>query len=165
MTTTCFYLDTPFSGLRIECSDEQLLGIDFTRRGGKVERLESNPLAARIAVQIARYCESPAAGFDLPLAPLGTDFQQRVWRAMLAIPPGEVRSYGDIARQLGSSARAVGNACRANPIPLVIPCHRVVAASGIGGFAGQTAGARLAIKRRLLQHEGVGSQFNERRSL
>lgn len=152
-----FYMSTPLTRLRISCTDSDVLAIDFVYADGEGEdAIPANfSLARRIESQIRRYCHSADTPFDLPLRPQGTDFQQRVWAAMRAIPAGQVRSYGDIARQLGSSARAVGNACRANPIPLVIPCHRVVSAAGIGGFAGATGGDRLALKRRLLAHEGV----------
>ena len=149
-----FYLQTAFCGLRI-CYDRQaLLGIDFVSTSARARPL-ADELAQRIRYQISAYCRSADSPFDVPLQPRGTEFQRRVWQALLDIPVGQVRSYGDIADQLGSSPRAVGNACRANPIPLIIPCHRVVAANGIGGFAGQTRGSRLAIKRRLLAHEGV----------
>lgn len=86
--------------------------------------------------------------------PTGTPFQRRVWRQLQRIPPGQTRSYGEIARLLHSSARAVAGACRANPLPILIPCHRVVAAHGLGGYMGQTGGAGVAIKRWLLHHEG-----------
>lgn len=89
----------------------------------------------------------------VPLAPQGTPFQRRVWQAMGKIPPGQTRRYGELAQELGSSARAVGGACRANPIPLLIPCHRVVAASGQGGFAGAQDGRLVELKRWLLTHE------------
>jgi methylated-DNA-[protein]-cysteine S-methyltransferase len=93
---------------------------------------------------------------NLPLDLRGTDFQRRVWQALLQIPPGQTRSYGQLAQQLGSSARAVGNACRANPCPIVVPCHRVLARNGLGGYAGETQeGEQLQIKRWLLRHEGV----------
>ncbi len=85
----------------------------------------------------------------------GTAFQQRVLRALCQIPAGETRSYGQLARELGTSARAVGNACRRNPLPILIPCHRVVAASSLGGYAGETTGRNAQIKRCLLRHEGV----------
>lgn len=84
----------------------------------------------------------------------GTPFQRRVWRALQQIPAGETRRYAELAMQLNSSPRAVAQACRANPLPILIPCHRVVAASGIGGYMGQSAGPMLAIKHWLLQHEG-----------
>ncbi len=85
----------------------------------------------------------------------GTPFQRRVWRALQDIPPGQTRSYGELAARLGSGARAVGNACRRNPVPLIVPCHRVVGAHGPGGFSGQTGGAALQRKLWLLAHEGI----------
>lgn len=89
----------------------------------------------------------------VPLVPQGTPFQRRVWQAMGKIPAGQTRRYGELAQELGNSARAVGGACRANPIPLLIPCHRVVAASGQGGFAGAQDGRLVELKRWLLAHE------------
>ncbi len=89
----------------------------------------------------------------LPLAPRGTAFQEKVWRALRRIPPGTRVTYGELAERLGTGPRAVGGACRANAIPLLIPCHRVVAARGDGGFAGHTRGHWLEIKRWLLEHE------------
>jgi methylated-DNA-[protein]-cysteine S-methyltransferase len=84
----------------------------------------------------------------------GTPFQQRLWRELTRIPFGETRSYGELAKKLNSSARAVAGACRRNPLPLLVPCHRVVAKNGPGGFMGCTDGPALEIKRWLLQHEG-----------
>lgn len=86
--------------------------------------------------------------------PEGTDFQQRVWQRLCDIPKGRVMRYGELAGELDSSPRAVAGACRANPIPILIPCHRVIAASGLGGYMGETAGPALAIKQWLLHHEG-----------
>jgi methylated-DNA-[protein]-cysteine S-methyltransferase len=85
---------------------------------------------------------------------VGTAFQHRVWRALRTIPPGQVRTYGELARSLASGPRAVGNAARANPWPVVVPCHRLVASQGLGGYGGATQGRGLAIKRWLLAHEG-----------
>jgi len=115
------------------------------------------PLAKRAAQQIERYFESAAAPFDLPLADVGTAFQHRVWDAIRDIPPGVVLTYGQVAKSVGSAPRAVGQACGANYFPLVIPCHRVVASGGIGGFAnhGDDDGYFLKVKRWLLAHEGV----------
>ncbi len=110
-------------------------------------------LARRAAGQIQAWLEDPTQGFDLPLAARGSDFQRRVWAAIGAIPAGRVRTYGALAAELGSAARAVGQACGANPFPLVVPCHRVVAAGGLGGFAGATEGWLLEAKRWLLAHE------------
>jgi len=89
------------------------------------------------------------------LLPGGTKFQKSVWKELCKIPLGETRTYGEIAKILNSSARAVGNACRKNPIAIIIPCHRVVSATGIGGYAGKIEGKQLNIKRWLLKHEGV----------
>jgi len=109
----------------------------------------------RIQRAILRYLDAPATLPSVPLAVEGTRFQQRVWTALQAIPAGQIMTYGELATQLRSGARAVGNACRHNPTPLVIPCHRVVPSRGIGGFAGQMSGRLVAVKRQLLAREGV----------
>ena len=94
-------------------------------------------LLRRAAAQLDAYFAGDRKDFDLPLAPAGSPFQKRVCQAMSAIPPGQTRTYGDLADDLGSSARAVGRACGANPIPVLIPCHRVLAAKGgLGGYSG-----------------------------
>lgn len=111
------------------------------------------PLLARAAEQLGEYFAGARRDFDLPLNPAGTPFQRRVWAEMAHIPFGATASYGALAREVGSVARAVGGACGANPIPIVIPCHRVVAAGGtLGGFSGGTG---PATKRALLELEGV----------
>jgi methylated-DNA-[protein]-cysteine S-methyltransferase len=114
-----------------------------------------NRLAGKAAAQIARYLDDPEFRFRLPLKEVGTAFQRRVWDAIAAIPCGSTLSYGAIAKQIRSGPRAVGQACGANWFPLVIPCHRVVASGGIGGFANHDEGFHLSIKRWLLQHEGA----------
>jgi len=112
--------------------------------------------AARRAVRaLTRYFADGSRSFGLDVQPDGTDFQQRVWQALRDIPHGQTRSYGELARQLGTGARAVGNACRHNPVPVVVPCHRVVSRSGPGGYAGHMDGRPLRRKRWLLEHEGV----------
>ncbi len=116
-------------------------------RGGAGDR---TALLDRAAVQMAAYFTDPGAGFDLPLRVAGSDFQRAVCDLMRAIPPGSTRSYGEIAGELGASARAVGRACAGNPIPILIPCHRVLGAGGLGGFSG--AGG-IEIKVALLRHE------------
>jgi methylated-DNA-[protein]-cysteine S-methyltransferase len=148
-------LETPLGMIGIVTSGGALCVLDFvtetippTVKGGAV--------AAEVVRQLQRYFATREAGFTLPLQLSGTEFQRTVWERLRAIPPGSTRTYGEIAHELNSSPRAVGNACRANPVPIVIPCHRVVAVGGIGGYAGATSGRRLAIKRWLLEHEGVG---------
>jgi methylated-DNA-[protein]-cysteine S-methyltransferase len=118
-----------------------------------------NALAERAARQLARYCGDPDAAFELPLAIEGTRFQRSVWEAMCAIPRGRTRTYGELARELGAEARAVGRACGDNRLPIVIPCHRVVAADGIGGFAHATDGYLIEAKRWLLLHEAQADAF------
>lgn len=112
-----------------------------------------SPLLARAAEQLDQYFAGQRRDFDLPLNPAGTPFQRRVWTEMARIPFGATASYGALAREVGSVARAVGGACGANPIPIVIPCHRVVGEGGaLGGFSG---GAGPATKRTLLELEGI----------
>lgn len=106
-----------------------------------------------LADELDAYWRDPLHRFTLAFAPAGTPFQLRVWQALLAIPPGAPLTYGALARQLGSAARAVGQACGANPLPILIPCHRVVAAGGLGGFMHAASGAPLNVKAWLLDHE------------
>lgn len=118
-----------------------------------------NALAERTARQLVRYREDPDACFDLPLLIEGTLFQRRLWDALCEIPRGRTLTYGELARRLGGEARAVGQACGDNRLPIVIPCHRVVAANGIGGFAHATTGYLLEAKRWLLAHECGADAF------
>jgi methylated-DNA-[protein]-cysteine S-methyltransferase len=127
-----------------------------------------DPLAERAARQLERYRDDPDTVFDLPLAIEGSALQKAVWRAMCAIPRGRTRTYGELARELsaearirddGTLARAVGQACGDNRLPIVIPCHRVVAADGIGGFGHSTGGYLIEAKRWLLLHEAPSHEF------
>ena len=145
-------LSVPFGVLGIRCSEDALLGVDFLPPDEKPPRARS-AFAAMVCAQLQRYVEDPRAQFSVPLKTGGTAHQQKVWQAMLAIPRGETRSYGELAAQLHSSAQAVGQACGANTIPIIIPCHRVVGKSGLGGFMRAASGASLDIKRWLLAHE------------
>ena len=104
--------------------------------------------------QLSGYFAGDRDRFDLPLSPAGTDFQQKVYNAMLEIPKGETRSYGDIAQDLGVAAQPVGQACGSNPIPVIIPCHRVVGSSGVGGFSGKGG---VEMKVELLKFENAYS--------
>lgn len=118
-------------------------------------RAPQTALGAAVVAQLQRYLSDPAFRFDLPLAQRGTAFQRRVWQAIAAIPTGSKRSYGEIAVDLGVPARAVGQACGDNPLPIVIPCHRVIGATGLGGFAHASRGFTITVKRWLLEHEGA----------
>ena len=114
-----------------------------------------NTLAERACREIERYLDDPEHVFDLPFEYSGTAFQCKVWRQISAIPAGRTLTYTDVARALKTAPRPVGGACGANRIPIVIPCHRVLAANGIGGFMRGRAADALDIKRWLLRHEGL----------
>ena len=109
--------------------------------------------AKHLANELSHYTQHPEHVFDLLFIPQGTPFQLRIWHALLAIPAGRPVSYGALAIQLNTAPRAIGQACGANPLPLVIPCHRVIAANGLGGFMHAASGAPLDIKAWLLRHE------------
>jgi methylated-DNA-[protein]-cysteine S-methyltransferase len=109
--------------------------------------------ARQLARELDGYWDNPAHTFDLLFVPLGTSFQLRVWHALMSIPAGQPTTYGALAKRLGTAARAVGQACGSNPLPILIPCHRVVAANGLGGFMHSAAGAPLDVKTWLLAHE------------
>ena len=151
-------LAAPGFSLGVRCNDDEIVAIDFLEPRAE---LAPEALLAREAVrQLRAYLADPCFEFALPLAPAGTAFQRRVWSGVAAIPAGRTRSYGELAAVVGSGARAVGNACGANPYPVVVPCPRVVAANGagLGGFARQRGGFLLDVKRWLLAHEqGTGS--------
>ena len=150
-------LDTPVGRLLLTEENGALVTIDWINENrSEVNGSEApangrrTPTLPRALRLLERYFAGEPVAFDLPLAPAGTSFQQRVWMAMRAIPPGETVTYGELARRLGSEPRAVGGACGANPLPIVIPCHRVVAANGAGGYSGCGG---LATKARLLALE------------
>ena len=147
-------LPVPFGVLGIRCDERALLGIDFLPASENQQRA-SSALAKTVCEQLLRYFECPEVQFSLPLNTSGTPHQQKVWQAMSAIPCGQTRSYGELAAELHSSAQAVGQACGANPIPIIVPCHRVVGRSGLGGFMRHASGTSLDIKRWLLAHEAA----------
>jgi len=144
----------PFAVLAIRTAGGRLTGIDYLpREAAPLDPLDH--LSARVCRQIERYLDDPRFRFDLPFEFRGSGFQCRVWREICAIPPGRTLTYLDVARRLNTAPRPVGGACGANRIPLVVPCHRVVASHGIGGFMHARAGEPLAIKRWLIAHEAA----------
>ena len=145
-------LTSPLGVLGIRCTDDALTGIDFLAASEKPQQATS-AFAKTVCEQLLRYLENPSVQFTVPLSPDGPQHQQKVWQAMLNIPCGETRSYGELAVALKSGAQAVGQACGSNPIPIVIPCHRVVGKAGLGGFMRHASGTPLDIKRWLLIHE------------
>lgn len=138
---------TPLGEVTLSEEDGAIVALDW----GRGRDQDRTPLLQRAVAQLQDWFDDPASPFDLPLAPYGTPFRQRVWQALRDIPAGQTRSYGELARVLGSAARAIGQANGANPIPILIPCHRVLAAGGaLGGYSG---GEGPATKLWLLNHE------------
>ena len=148
----------PWMKVAVKTRDERVSEIRYLPSSVSVVE-PKNPLAARAARQLERYLADPDAGFDLPLLIEGTPFQQRLWDALCEIPRGRTLTYGVLAKRLDAEPRAVGQACGDNRLPIVIPCHRVVAADGIGGFAHSTGGYLVEAKRWLLAHERAADAF------
>lgn len=145
-------LDAPMCRLGACFTGDALTRLDFLPAGTR-NSSTLDARATRLAAQLDAYWRNPTHIFELLFAPAGTPFQLRVWQALRAIPPGAPVTYGALARQLGTAARAVGQACGSNPLPILIPCHRVVAANGLGGFMHAASGAPLDVKSWLLAHE------------
>jgi methylated-DNA-[protein]-cysteine S-methyltransferase len=153
-------LPSPLGSLTVFATSQAIVKLDWGGRGAKPADIDTPPEAQALldeaAKQLAAYFTDGKAGFDLPLDPAGTEFQHAVWDFMRAIPAGRTRSYGEAATAVGTGtvdSRAVGSACGANPIPVIIPCHRILAAGGdAGGYSGKGG---LETKRWLLRHEGA----------
>ncbi len=154
-----FQFDAPFGPIGVCCDDAAVVAIRFLPSGPAGG--PQTAFAEQVAAELQQYVANPHFEFTVPVRLTGTPFQQRLWQALRRIPVGEVRQYGALSAELASSARAVGGACRHNPVPIIVPCHRVVSASGDGGFAGATDGPLLNIKRWLLRHEGVISDAGQ----
>lgn len=144
-----------FGLVGVRTRDAAVAEISFLN-GEPQSRSPANALAQRLVDQLRAYCVDASTPIDVPLLIEGTDFQRRVWREISRIPAGSTATYGELARRLNGAARAVGQACGDNRLPLAIPCHRVIAATGLGGFAHRRGGAYAAIKRWLLLHEAGG---------
>jgi methylated-DNA-[protein]-cysteine S-methyltransferase len=157
-TTSLFsaIVEAPFGAIGIRTEPGVLRELVYLPRHFN-EKAPTDKLSEQAARQVERYLTQPDFRFDLPLAEVGTAFQRKVWAVIAAIPRGDVLTYGQVARQIRSAPRAVGQACGANWFPLVIPCHRVTASGGLGGFSNHDdeTGFHLGVKRWLLKHEGV----------
>ncbi len=149
----CAVMATPFAAIGIQTEDDHLVAVHYLTPG-TATMAPRNALAREACRQIEAYLHDPRHVFDLPCRARGSAFQQRVWAEIARIPSGTTRTYGELAQAIASSARPVGGACGSNPLPLVVACHRVVAAGGrLGGFMHSRSDLPLAIKRWLLQHE------------
>ena len=157
MATTSDYraiIASPPGRIGIRMTGDAVSALDYLPADAP-EQPPTDAATRAVVEQLEAYFGDPRHPFAVPLAPVGTAFQQKVWKGLQSIPPGMVLTYGELARQLDTAARAIGGACRSNPIPILIPCHRVVGRQGLGGYAGEVTGDPLAIKRWLLRHEGV----------
>jgi methylated-DNA-[protein]-cysteine S-methyltransferase len=157
MTTpsiTTMPLDTPIGRLVLECDGDILIGVWLPNehRHGRRDADDVPPVLKETATQLEEYFAGERTEFELPLELDGTDFQRQVWTELTRIPYGETISYGELARRVGrpTAPRAVGQANGRNPIPIIVPCHRVLASNGIGGYGGG-----LKVKRALLAVEGA----------
>ncbi|CUI00528.1 methylated-DNA--[protein]-cysteine S-methyltransferase [Leisingera aquaemixtae] len=140
-------LETPVGALSVTERDGAIVRLDWSAAA-----TGRSALLDRAVAQLRAYFAGELTEFDLPLHVEGSDFQKAVCEAMQAIPFGETRTYGEIAKDLGAPPQPVGNACGGNPIPVIIPCHRVLSATGLGGFSGQGG---VETKVALLKHEGA----------
>ena len=140
---------SPIGNLTIVVENAAVIALDWRHpsRSGR------DSLLARAEHPLAQYFSGRLDAFDLPLAPRGSAHELAVWRELREIPPGQTRSYGAIARAIGSSPRAVGGACGRNPIPVIIPCHRVLAANG--SLCGYSGAGGTETKQFLLAHEAA----------
>ena len=142
----------PTFSIGVRCDEMEIHALDYLKPCAEIA--PTNALAAEAVRQLRAYLADADFDFSLPLRPSGTAFQRRVWNEIAAIPKRETRSYGEVAKALHNAPRAVGQACGANPVPLVVPCHRVIAAGGaLGGFARNRGDFMLDVKRWLLAHE------------
>lgn len=145
----------PFAVLGICTEEDWLTEIDYLPLSTPL-MIPSTSLAKEVCAQLQAYLSNPRYAFDLSLHISGTVHQRRVWEQIQTIPSGQTCSYAEIAKKIHSAPRAVGRACGANKIPIVIPCHRIIAKNGsLGGFMNAREGEPLEIKRWLLQHESI----------
>ncbi len=141
-------LPSPLGPLTLREEAGRIVALDWRAAPG-----ETTPLLQEALAQLHAFFDRRLTRFDLPLD-WGHGLQEQVRRAMAAIPMGETRTYGDLARDIGTPAQAIGQACGANPIPIIIPCHRILGAHGLGGFS---AKGGVETKVWLLKHEGAAS--------
>lgn len=142
--------NTPIGCLRVAYDKHFIYQAAFINEHSLLDNQEA-PLKAIIFQELTSYLNNPLHHFRLPLKPQGSPFQERVWEALLAIPAGQAITYGELAKSLQSAPRAIGQACKKNPLALFIPCHRVVAKNDLGGYMGRLNGVNY--KERLLRHE------------
>lgn len=147
-----YVISSPIGKLEIVVGLNKLITLNFADDETEL----SAPIdcfGAKIIDQLTAYFADPHYLFDIDYDLQGTPFQNDVWQSLKKIPVGKTLTYGQLAKKIGTGPRAIGQACRTNPIPIIIPCHRIVAASNLGGFAGNIKGRFQGIKEWLLKHE------------
>lgn len=161
MDATCDYiLPSPVGLLGLNISSKGIQRLFYLK--AKIEpRLPQTGIAAEVQRQLTQYFQLLRTQFDLPMDIQGTNYQMRVWNEIAKIPYGKSQTYGDIAQTINSGPRAVGNACRNNPVLIIVPCHRVVKKGALGGYCGSTAGKEIQQKDWLLRHETEVLMANE----
>jgi methylated-DNA-[protein]-cysteine S-methyltransferase len=147
-------IHSPLGRLGIGLSGEQVHRLEYLEKTAPLEK-PGDRFAVEVVRQLDAYFADANFRFDLPIVFSGTEFQNKVWSMLRKLECGQTATYGEIADKLASGPRAVGNACRRNPVPILVPCHRVVARNSIGGYSGHTEGYLLDKKKWLLWHEGV----------
>jgi len=147
-------VETLIGKLGIWVENDVLSAIRFLPKEACASKTD-NGFAHEVVRQIHAYLKDPSWQFDIPYVLKGTAFQKRIWDKLTTIPKGQTCFYGDIARDLKTSPRAVGGACRNNPVPIIVPCHRVLSKSGLGGYDGDWETGKVDIKSWLLRHEGA----------
>lgn len=145
-------IDLPFGRIAICADDDGLSLVVPVSRATKIKKAD-HPIAKEACRQLKSYIANSNFNFSVPIKTSGTPFQEKVWQALRKIPADQTVTYGKMAQSLRTSARAIGNACRRNPAPIVVPCHRVVAKNGTGGYMGQRKGSAVEMKNWLLRHE------------
>lgn len=147
-----FSLETQVGWLKVEGNQYFVTSSRFVFEQPSADTGQG-PVRDKVYLQLQNYLKGQITAFDVPLMTRGSEFQQKVWSELETIPAGQTRTYGEIARKVGSSPRAIGGACRRNPVAVIVPCHRVISSSGAGGYAGDTAGNNMQVKLWLLAHE------------
>lgn len=145
-------ISTPLGKLGIVTSERHLTQLELLTDDLSLQH-STDPLISQISYELNAYFINPCFKFTIPCQMQGTAFQKNVWEALSQVPVGKTITYGALAKKLKTGARAVGNACRANPLLIIIPCHRVLGQHGLGGFNGDHTGDKIAIKQWLLNHE------------
>lgn len=150
-TSYAWHVDTSVGRLAVIEKDGAVARLLWHRDSPGFSEIRETPVLREATTQLAAYFDGKLTAFDLPLKLSASDFERQVQEAMLAIPHGQTRTYGEIAKDLDTYGQPVGQACGNNSIPIIVPCHRVLSANGLGGFSGEGG---VEMKIRLLKHEG-----------